>query len=187
MNLRSWLPFVLLIFPIFSVSARTPRDRNGAQDEATSTNSAREDMGLRGPVKSCTETWAFDGRAFSMYNEFAPDGKLLVSRSENPDGSEWVTTWTYDENGRVLKSTSGKSGETPSETIYTYDDQGRLVSVTNSKNNDRTDIHYYERGHKTQIQTFDPKTLQTKDMPHSTARVGLPSREALECLPEALW
>lgn len=156
MNLRWWVAAILLIFPVANAYAWTPRDGQG---EEKAEKSAREAFGLRGPVKSCTDEVTLpENRIMSTSYEFTPDGKMLTSRSRNPDGSEWVTTWKYDDAGRLLETSSGKTGEPADNTLYKYDDQGRLVSVTNSSNKDRTEYRYDENGRKTAILTFKPKS-----------------------------
>jgi len=114
--------------------------------------SDREQAGLRGPANTCVEETTFsNGCKFSTTLQYSVDGKPLSERHGNSDGSEWVTT---------RKTTSGKSGEPGAATRYTFDDAGRSLSVTNDENSDRTDFRYDEKGRKTAIYSFDPKTLE---------------------------
>lgn len=123
--------------------------------------SDREQAGLRGPVRTCVERTTFsNGTEFSTTTEYSADGKIVTSRHGNSDGSEWITTNTYDAEGRLVSTTSGKSGEPGVGKIYTYDDAGRMASVTNNQNSDRTNFQYDELGRKTEILSFDPRTLE---------------------------
>jgi len=160
MDARLWLAVFLMFFLAPNGNSPRPGARTGAQEQAPA-KTDRERFGLRGPVKSYTEdTVLFEGGILSTYTEFRPDGKMRVSRSRNPDGSEWVTTNTYDADGRLTKIVSGKSGDPPAQMFYNYDDQGRLVSVTSSDNKNRTEYHYDEQGRKTEVRTFAPKPPQ---------------------------
>ena len=131
-----------------------------AQDQPSASTSDRERSGLRGSVKAYTEETAYPGGILTTTAEYDSDGKLLTWRTRNPDGSEWLSTSTYDANGRLIKVVSGKVGQRSTQALYAYDDQGRPVSLTNSESGDRTDYSYDEQGHKTDVQHFDPKTLQ---------------------------
>jgi YD repeat-containing protein len=138
----------------------------GTQTPLLASKSDRDRAGLRGAVKTCMEERIqLDGREFSTYREYSPDGKLLVWRSLDPDGSEVVRTRTYDADGRIIRTTSEISGVPGTgETLYRYDDAGRMVSITNSENEDRTEFQfqYDEQGRKKEILTFDPKTLRRR-------------------------
>jgi YD repeat-containing protein len=98
-----------------------------------------------------------------MTTEYSPEGKLLATRTTNSDGSEWVTTWIYDADGRLTKNVSGQLGEAATELLYVYDEAGRLLAIKNNANSgDQTEFHYDAQGRKTTIQRFDPKTLQRR-------------------------
>jgi YD repeat-containing protein len=61
-------------------------------------------------------------RLLTAVTEYTTDGRILRKRMENPDGSQWQTTYTYDSEGRLLKVSSGEAGSAPaSETGYVYD------------------------------------------------------------------
>ncbi len=76
------------------------------------TMSDREQHGLRGPVKSCTRESTrpgvtdADGKTYPEVHleyttEYDTDGRVLVTRSRNSDGSQWVTRFAYDTSGRT--------------------------------------------------------------------------------------
>jgi hypothetical protein len=167
MNVQLSVAAMLLFFlppqhgPEAPVSAHTDKQERSAVIGSFHM-SDREEAGLRGPVRTCVEETIFPNRdsVLTTTTEYSLDGKLLVVRFANPDGSGWVTTHTYNAEGRLAKTTSGKSGESGIETLYAYDDAGRSLSIKNSQNGDRTDFHYDEQGAKRAIQRFDPKTLQ---------------------------
>ena len=126
--------------------------------------SDRENAGLHGPVRTCVEEAILpdNGKHLTMW-EYSPDGKILIStaRFGNSDGTEWITTQTYDATGRLTKSVSGNSREPGLESVYIYDGVGRLLSITNSpREGDRVDFHFDEQGRKTATQRFDSKTLE---------------------------
>ena len=124
--------------------------------------SDRERAGLRGPVRTCLEENTLpDGRKYSNVSEYSPDGSLLTTRVHNQDGSEWLTSRTYDTDGRLAKVVSGMLGDPDLETIYVYNDAGKLSAITNNGGQGgRTGFQYDEQGYKTSIQTFDPKVLE---------------------------
>ena len=139
--------------------------------------SDREKAGLRGSVKQCTEETINPGVQggpeirFSQTTEYDPDGRIL-STSVGTDGSKWVTTNIYDDNGRLTKTISGNATDTAhgaadptepgTETLYTYDEAGRLLSTTKSgkEAGSKSEFHYDEQGRKTAVQHFDPETLK---------------------------
>lgn len=123
----------------------------------------REEAGLRGPVKTCTEEIVYPGSKYLTTTEYSVDGRVLAVRTPQTDGSEWVSSNIYNTNGHLVKTVSGKLGETGTEIRYDYDDSGRLLTTTNSsESGDRTTFHYDEHGRTTTIQHFDPKTLERR-------------------------
>jgi YD repeat-containing protein len=58
--------------------------------------------------------------------EFRQDGSLARIWHKNPDGSEWTSTYEYDDSGRLAAIQNG-NGDRNS---YRYDPEGRLASVT---------------------------------------------------------
>jgi YD repeat-containing protein len=124
----------------------------------------RDKAGLRGPVKTVLDEQIFssaDGQQLltTITTEYASDGRILEVRTGNPDGSEWVTSYTYHSDGRLLKTVSGKVGSAASsETTYSYDKAQRLVGV---KSGDKNQIRYQydEKGRKSVIESYDSKPL----------------------------
>jgi YD repeat-containing protein len=124
----------------------------------------RGKAGLRGPVKTVLNEQTFsgvDGHQFltSKTTEYAPDGRILELRIGNPDGSIWVTSYTYYADGRLLKTVSGKVGSAAdSQTTYLYDDARRLVGVE-AGDNDRVTYQYDEKGRKSIIESYGSRSL----------------------------
>lgn len=174
MSLQLSLAAVLLFFLSLQHASDAPEFPlpNSQSTETQSPSSAsrsihmsdREKAELRGPVKMCVyESTMPDSKKLLTKMEYSLDGKLLMTRTVRSDGSEWVTSQTYDAAGRLVKTASGKLGEPGAESVYAYDEAGRLLSITNSpEKGNRTDFRYDEQGRKTTIQTFDPKTLQSR-------------------------
>ena len=141
----------------------------------------REKHGLRGPVKSCTEESAHpamtdaDGKTYpevrSEYSrEYDPDGRMLIFRSRNSDGSLWLTRYSYDAFGRLLKTASGVEGQAFTETSYSFDKDDRLQNISNDKKPHNPVIfHYDEHGRKTKIETS-----RAADYRPNTATCGSP-------------
>lgn len=120
----------------------------------------RETAGLRGLVRTCVEEASYSGGKSWTATEYSEDGRLLTTRTSDPDGSEWRIDQAYDSDGRLLKAISGKSGDCSAETVYRYDGAGRTVSIANSENADWTEFLYDSMGHKRATKRFDPRTLQ---------------------------
>jgi len=88
----------------------------------------RENAGLHGPVRSCVEEAILpDNIKHLATREYSPDGKILIftARFGNSDGTERITTQTYDATGRLTKSVSGNSREPGLESVYIYDGVGK--------------------------------------------------------------
>lgn len=130
--------------------------------------STREQLGLRGPVKTCVEETTYPGvnapdgtqipeRKSSYTTEYDVTGHILATHIVNPDSSEWVMRYNYDVSGHLLKTTSGKEGEPPIETVYSYDDRGRIVNITDGlKPDNPVTFRYDEQGRKTKVQISRP-------------------------------
>ena len=126
--------------------------------------SDRDKAGLRGPVKTVLEEQTFsraDGQQSftTTTTRYAPDGRILEDRTGNPDGSGWVTSYTYYSDGRLLKTASGKANSAPSsETTYLYDDAQNLVGV---KSGDNVQIRYQydDKGRKSVIESYDSQPV----------------------------
>jgi len=125
-------------------------------------------MGLRGPVKTIVEE-AVDPTTGTAnqpggerkQQEFDPEGRLLIYRGAS-GGSEWVSTNTYDGNGRFLQSTSASAGSVYHETAYEYDDEGRLARYTSkgSQGATETKITYDANGQKSATHRFDAQVFE---------------------------
>ncbi|PYV70383.1 MAG: hypothetical protein DMG96_31385 [Acidobacteria bacterium] len=135
--------------------------------------SDRDKAGLRGPVRTVLEEQTFSGadgqQSFTTTRaHYAPDGRILEHRMGNPDGSGWVTSYTYYSDGRLLKTAFGKTNSAPgSETIYLYDDAQRLVGV---KSGDKVQVRYQydDKGRRSVIESYDSQPLapNTAYAPH---------------------
>ncbi len=102
----------------------------------------RERWGLRGPVHTCRlqRTWywrrcgadACDTEEGSDNTtlEFRADGSLSRRWHHNPDGSEWTTTYEYNDTGRLTIGRTENASGVVGLQFYDYDAAGRLVRVT---------------------------------------------------------
>ena len=168
MGVRLYLASVLVLV---ASPAWLARAQQLSQTGALMTD--RDKAGLRGPVKTVLNERSFsgaDGQQFLMSTttEYAPDGRILEKRIAHPDGSIWVTSYTYYADGRLLKTVSGKAGSAAdSQTTYLYDDARRLVGVE-SGDNVKMSYRYDEKGRKSVIERYDAKPLppNTAYAPH---------------------
>jgi len=119
----------------------------------------REKAGLRGAVRTCIEEITHSTGTISRAFEYTVGGRLLTCRQTNPDGSEWLTTHTYDADGRPVRIAKGKVGESSSESLYTYDERGRITEDNDGKGT-RTSYRHDQQGRKTAIKTFAPEVLE---------------------------
>jgi len=90
---------------------------------------------LRGPVRSCRleRTWNSRGsgaepRGDATSLEFRSDGNLAARLQHNPDGSEWTSTYEYDDSGRLIQMRT-ESAAGIAVSFCDYDDAGRLLRV----------------------------------------------------------
>ena len=150
--------------------------------------SNREQNGLRGPVKTCIEEATYAGGTAvdgtqvppgksSYETEYDAEGRLVLRRSRNSNGSMWESRDVYGASGRLLETVSGSEGQPLTKITYSYDNQGRLLSITNSgKPDNPVTFRYDERGKKTKVQVSRPEDyranmavagspLATADMP----------------------
>jgi YD repeat-containing protein len=140
-----------------------------ASEGSTATVSDREQSGLRGPVKSCTEESTFtyagltdaEGKTIpDVHSESTTDydtaGRILVVRHGQSDGSQWVARYDYDASGRLLKRSSGIEGQASKATTYSYDQQGRLQTIAAGGSDSPVTFRYDEHGRKTKIAISSP-------------------------------
>jgi YD repeat-containing protein len=170
---------VILVVSILAVPV--PMAQVKPPEENTVTMSDREQRGLRGPVKSCTEESTHagmtdaDGKNYPEIHweyttEYDVDGRILSTRRRNSDGSQWVTSYAYDASGRLLKVTSGVEGKALTQKTYSYDQQGRLQNISDDARGDSpVSFHYDERGRKTKIEIS-----RSADYRPNTAVAGSP-------------
>jgi YD repeat-containing protein len=133
-------------------------------EEHSATLSDREQHGLRGPVKSCTEESTYpggtdaEGKTYPEVHsehttQYDTDGRLLLTRFGNSDGSQWMTRYSYDASGRLLKTATGVEGTALTETTYSYDQEGRLQNISDSSKPDSPVAYQYdEKGRKSKIE-----------------------------------
>ncbi len=101
----------------------------------------RERWGLWGTVHSCRlqRTWYSrqcgadacdtEERGDTTVLEFRADGALVRRSHHNPDGSEWTTTYEYNDAGRLTAARSEDGRGLVDIQIYEYDTPGRLIRV----------------------------------------------------------
>lgn len=101
----------------------------------------RERWQLRGPVRSCrlerkwysrrcgTDTCEVEERGDATTVDFRVDGKLSRRSHRNPDGSEWTSTYEYDDEGRLIQIGIETAGDVANLCLYEYDNAGRLLRV----------------------------------------------------------
>jgi YD repeat-containing protein len=130
--------------------------------------SDREQNGLRGPVKSCTEENTFGGFTDSEGKTYPPsrveytteydlNGRVIANRTTNSDGSKWIVSHDYDPSGRLLKISWGTEGQATTQTTYSYDQQGRLERISDpDRPNSPVTFRYDERGRKTKTEISRP-------------------------------
>jgi YD repeat-containing protein len=162
----NWTKFVILLISILTVPLAKAQVTSSTESPATM--SEREQHGLRGQVKSCVQESTFSGttgaecktspEVRSAYTtEYDSAGRTLSTRSENSDGSPWVTRYSYDPSGRLLKIASGIEGQATTDTIYSYDHSGKLQNIGDSNRlDDPVTFRYDERGRKTKIEISRP-------------------------------
>lgn len=93
--------------------------------------SDREQAGLRGPVKTCSD-FNEDETESMCDAEYSVDGRLLVWRGRIDGGS------------RV-------------ERVYSYDGAGRVIGITGGGAYGTDEIRYDEHGRKTLVRTVPPR------------------------------
>lgn len=118
----------------------------------------RERWQLRGPVRSCrlerkwysrrcgADTCETEESGDVTTVEFRPDGGLSRQWHHNPDGSEFTSTYEYDDSRRLIQMRTGPAGGVVNLCLYKYDADARLVRVlAGNEGGDRT-LETYEYG-----------------------------------------
>jgi YD repeat-containing protein len=151
------LSFAILVFVVSPACCALAQQTGGVMSD-------REKSGLRGPVKTVVDEQTFsdaEGQQMltTITTEYAPDGRMLETRTRNPNGSEWLTSYSYDSDGRLLKTASGKPRSVPgSETTYSYDESRRLAGVKSGTKNE-VRYQYDDKGRKSVVESYDSKPL----------------------------
>lgn len=130
------------------LSTQSGDSLDSPQANANAALSDREEAGLHGPVRTCTEESGSSSDKYVRISEYDFDGRLLSLHSSST-GWQSSETRTYDSAGRLLR-TESKSGESSSLQIYAYDDNGRLLSVTDGDGHQTT---YRYDGQRLQSET----------------------------------
>jgi YD repeat-containing protein len=184
MKVVNWTKFFILLILILSVPLAKAQVR--LPMENSSTTSEREQQGLRGQVKSCVQESTFPGtadtegkvsseRRGSYTTEYDAAGRTLSTRSENSDGSQWVSRYSYDPSGRLLSIASGIEGQATENTTYSYDHSGRLQAISDSNKPDEpVTFSYDDRGRKTRIAISRPEDYRA-----GVAEAGSPFASAV--------
>jgi YD repeat-containing protein len=162
----------IILTVVLTILATAKAAQARPPEESTERMSDREQRGLRGPVKVCSEESTYPARensegkstrqAHSQYTtEYDIDGRILSTRIVSPDGSQWITRSEYDRSGRPVKTTSGAQSKVPNVTTYSYDQQGRLYNIS-ADNQSETPItfRYDEHGRKIKIEVSRPEDYQ---------------------------
>lgn len=101
----------------------------------------RDRWDLRGPVRACRlqRTWytrrcgtdecEFEKGGDIADVEFRADGSLTRHWHHNPDGSEWTSTYEYNDADRLTALRMENEGAVVCLRLYDYDPAGRLVRV----------------------------------------------------------
>src|SRR6516162_11252799 len=97
----------------------------------------RERWQLRGPVRSCrleprwysrrcgADTCDTEERGDATTVDFRLDGNLSRRSHHNPDGSEWTSTYEYDDAGRLTTARNENGDGLVDLQVYEYDTPGR--------------------------------------------------------------
>ena len=101
----------------------------------------RERWDLRGPVRTCRlqRTWysrrcgaktcESEAGGDTTEVEFRADGFLARRWHHNPDGSEWTSTFEYDDLGRLTTLRMENAAGVADVRFYEYDNAGRLARI----------------------------------------------------------
>jgi len=150
-------------------------------EERPETMSDREQSGLRGPVRSCTEETTHPARTdaerttypeihWIYTTEYDSDGRVARTRHSESDDIDWVTRNIYDASGRLLRTASGREVQKPTETVFSYDNNGKLVKITRTNAPENPTVFLYDdHGRKTEVQVS-----RAVDYRPTTASAGSP-------------
>jgi YD repeat-containing protein len=159
---------VVLVFLLYLpsshdwIAAQRANKASAASQNKRTEMSDRAKAGLRGPVMQCVEQWTMlaaygqPEHEFASTTEYDPSGRTLSRLTKNPDGSELVMRYVYDEQHRLVKTTYGKLGEAMSEQTYSYDERGRLTGIGAGHGSEGVRYEYDAEGRKTKIEPFAP-------------------------------
>ena len=161
------------------------------QTVGTKEMSDREEDGLHGPVKRCTEHRTYHSQSSQPEQStthttgYDPAGNLLLTTYSNPDGSHWNTRYTYDEQHRLISRSSGKGNETTFESTYSYDSSGRLTRI-HSRPGDPEARYEYANGQKRKIEkpqpNLPPDAARSWSWEGSSLSFGLPDEGTITTL-----
>lgn len=123
----------------------------------------RTQDGLRGPVKSYTESRTFpavEGIRAELRSEsttkYDPAGRIAEERVQSDD-RVFIAQYEYSPSGQLLKMSWGDERSPLTESSYSYDQKGRIQQITNQGwQRHPISFHYDEQGRKTSTQTFTP-------------------------------
>lgn len=130
---RTFAAFLaLLLLTLIGGASVTTNNSTNDLTSMQSQPSQRDRNGLRGPVKICIEDKTFPalttvdgkqspGTKSTNKTQYGLSGHIEVMSWLNPDGSEYITHYTYSSSGLLLNLASGKKGEPASTTDYHYD------------------------------------------------------------------
>ena len=116
----------------------------------------RERWQLRGPVRSCqlerrwysracgADACALEERGDAATLEFRYDGNLSRQSHHNPDGSEWTSTYAYDDSGRLIQMRTETAAQVAKLCFYEYDSAGRLLRVLAREGDGDRTVETYE-------------------------------------------
>jgi YD repeat-containing protein len=127
----------------------------------------RDRWQLRGPVRSCrlARTWHSrrcgvdacdtEERGDAATADFRLDGSLSRLSHHNPDGSEWTSTYEYDDAGRLTQVRTESAGGVKKLCVYEYDNAGRLLRMCDRNEDGDRPVETFE---------YDPSGRRSKTL-----------------------